>query len=326
MSASTWFDDLPVIGYMSPAEAATKLREVGDNESAAALEAAQEAMDILSAVRQESSPVLEKYPSGTAARQSKWWPLLDKPWRYTAHTFGYLAPAPLDNDQLPILPIDKISADSRLKDSRVKITLDHLRVASYPGRGIHHVLLHFAAQNQAANGAESVHFNATYRVLEGQRAAVRGYPVFTGLHVGREGFTFKCRTINVKNEQDEQILEFLESDVFKAGLKLLNIAHPVVAPFSEMAYGLAKGVARHNRNIAVQDIDLSLDFGSNPIGVRLAEGEYLAIQTPEKQELVWDWDDWIYDRASGQVVNKANRRQLIPYNYLVFGISRYDGA
>jgi hypothetical protein len=34
--------------------------------------------------------------------------------------------------------------------------------------------------------------------------------------------------------------------------------------------------------------------------------------------------EWVYNSANGQVVNKADPKQLIPYNYIVFGISRYD--
>ena len=36
--------------------------------------------------------------------------------------------------------------------------------------------------------------------------------------VCREGVVFRCLTVNVKNEDDEALLGFLESDIFKAGL------------------------------------------------------------------------------------------------------------
>jgi hypothetical protein len=41
MTTDTWFDDLPVIGKLPPEEAAAKLREVGEDELADAIEAAQ---------------------------------------------------------------------------------------------------------------------------------------------------------------------------------------------------------------------------------------------------------------------------------------------
>ena len=41
---------------------------------------------------------------------------------------------------------------------------------------------------------------------------------------------------------------------------------------------------------------------------------------------MWDWKDWIYDPRNGHVVHKDDPAQLIPYNYIVFGISRYEEA
>ena len=190
---------------------------------------------------------------------------------------------------------------------------------------MHRVLLHFFAQNQVAGKTENVHFNATYRVREGDHAGVQGYPIFVGLHVGSEGLNFKCRTINVRNDQDEAFLDLLESDVFRAGLKLATTAQPVIAPFSEMALGLAKAIGKRNRNVPVQDFDLGLDFSAIPLGARLAEGAYLAVQISESFQPIWDWSEWVYNPSSGQVVKKANPQQLIPYNYLVFSISRYEG-
>jgi hypothetical protein len=49
------------------------------------------------------------------------------------------------------------------------------------------------------------------------------------------------------------------------------------------------------------------------------------VQIPETLRVVWRWDDWVFDPASGQIVAKDDPAQLIPYNYLVFGVSRYDG-
>ena len=92
-------------------------------------------------------------------------------------------------------------------------------MADYPGRGMHHILFDFAVQNQTEQGPEPVHLNAGYRVAEGDHAAVSGRPVFTGLHVGGEGLLLQCATVNVKNESDEALLGFLDSDAFKTGLQ-----------------------------------------------------------------------------------------------------------
>ena len=113
---------------------------------------------------------------------------------------------------------------------------------------------------------------------EGEHAGIHGYPIFIGLNVGDEGLSFRCRTINVSNDQDEAFLDFLESDVFKAGLKPVNTAQPVIAPFSELGLGIAKTIAKRNRNVSVQDFDLGLDFSTLSMNGRLAEGSYLAVQ------------------------------------------------
>lgn len=308
MDTTSWFENLPVIGNLPPEQAASKLREVGEEEAADRLERSEGA-------RGETFKLGER---------KSWWPFQDKPWQYTAHTFGYLASAASGGESQAIRHIEQIAADTDLRGARIKLTLNRLRIAAYPGGGIHHVLLHVFAQNQTPGKAEPVHFNATYRVQEGQSAGVQGYPIFTGLGVGREGLTLKCRTINVRNDQDEAFLSVLESPTFKTGLHLVTTAQPVLAPFSEMALGLAKMIAARHRNVSVQDFDLGLDFSTVPLQGRLAEGAYLAVQIPESFQAVWDWDEWVYLPGRGLVVKRDDHQQLIPYNYLVFGLSRYD--
>jgi hypothetical protein len=304
--AVTWFDDLPVMGKLPTRQAAAKLREMGADDEAAALEAAH---------------VSE---SDTYAVRKGWWPLRDRAWRHTAHAFGYLAPAAPSDAPLPIKHAGNIEADRTLKHNRIKITLDRLRAANYPGSGTHHILFDFYAQNQVPAGVEHLHFNAAYRVRDGEQAAILGYPIFVGLNVGAAGVAFKCYTVNVKNEADQTALKFLESDVFKTGLKLISTAQPAIATLSEMAFALTRNVASHQRNAPVQEFYLGLDFGGVPTGARLREGAYLAVQIPETMQSIWDWSDWAYHPSSGQIVNQADHEQLIPYNYLVFGISRYE--
>jgi hypothetical protein len=114
--------------------------------------------------------------------------------------------------------------------------------------------------------------------------------------------------------------------VFTSGLRLVSTLQPAIAPLSELTYGLTEMVAKRHRNISVQDFDLGLDFSNIPTGARLAEGVYLAVQVPESEEPVWDWEDWIYHPSSGQVVKQSNYQEAIPYNYLVFSIRRYEGT
>jgi hypothetical protein len=305
MSPSNWFDDLPVLGQLPVAEVAVRLREAGEDEAATLLE----------------NPPVESHAPSFSPRG--WWPFLDRPWQHTAHAFGYLSPAAPGDKPRPIQHAGNIKPDSSLKGARIKITLDRLRVADYPGRGTHRILFDFYAQNQVPGNVEHLHFNATYRVREGQQAGITGYPIFIGLNVGTEGVAFKCFTVNVKNDQDEALLGAMESDVFKAGLRLATTMQPAIAPLSGMAVALTRSIATRTRNVAVQDFFLGLDFTAVATRARLAEGSYLAVQVPEALEQVWDWNDWVYQPTSGQVVSKDDPTQLIPYNYVVLGVSRY---
>jgi hypothetical protein len=312
---SVWFDDLPVLGKLPPEQAVAKLREVGENEVADKLVAAQLIANTVAKTREQAPQVFGDY--------GHWWAFEEKPYQYTSHIFGYIAPDPTDSEVLPIVSASRITADSTLKNSRVKITLDRLHVASYPGRGTHRILLHFFAQNQVSGKTEDVHFSTTYKVREGGHAAIESYPIFIGLNIKSEGMAFKCRTINVKNDQDEQLLGILESKEIKAGLHLAATVQPAIVPLSAMAMGLAEMIATRNNNISVQDFELGLDFSRIPTRSHLAQGSYLAVQVPKN--IRWNWNEWGYHRDSEQIVSRVNPEQDIPYNYLIFSISRYEG-
>ena len=312
MTAPRWFEDTPVVGKRPPEQVAAALRAVGETGAAEAVEQAQQDGD-------------ERTRGAFAGGLADWWPFRDRAWQHTAHAIGYLAPTQPGAELVALQHAGNIAPDVTLRHARVRITLSALRVADYPGSGTHRVLFDFYAQNQAPSGVEHLHFTSTFRAREGERAAVVGYPIFVGLSVGADGVAFKCFTVNVKNDDDEAFLGFLESSVFKAGLTLVSTAQPALAPFSEMAYSLTKGIAQRNRNVPVQDFYLGLDFTGLGMGARLAEGSYIAVQIPEQLQTVWRWDEWAYDPQTGQLVRRADRRQLVPYNYVVFGVSRYEG-
>ncbi len=301
MADVEWFHDLHIIGYLSPEQALDKLSEIGFEYEEASRG------DLV-----------------TPQTYSAQFFTGNKPWQHTAHAIGYLSPVSSSSNDVSIQSSSSIKPSQNLKGSRVKITLNALRVASYPGSGTHHILFDFYAQNQLPEATEHLHFNSTYRVREGQRAAILNYPIFLGLNVGNDGLIFKCLTVNVKNEEDEQALQFLESDAFKTGLQLATTVQPAIKPLSEMAMGLTRSIANRRKNVPVQNIQIGLDFSNNPMGARLAEGVYIAVQIPETLRRIWDWSDWIYDASTGQIVNDLHRDQLIPYNYIAFGISRYE--
>jgi hypothetical protein len=297
------FKDLPVIGSLPRAAVVLKLREIGEDRAAEAVEHAT--------------------PAPATMRSGDWWPFRDRAWQHTAHSIGFL-PAGGSGMQ-KILGVGEVQADLSLKNARVNVALNALRVADYPGSGTHRVLFDFYGRNQVPGATEDLHFNASYRAREGEHAAVRGYPIFLGLGVAQVGVAFHFHTVNVKNDGDEAFLDFLEGDTFKSGLKLATTAQPAIAPLSGMALALTKAIAKRNRNVSVQDCYLGLDFAGTAMGARLAIGDYIAVQIPEKLQRVWSWDDWIYDPRNGLIVSHADPTKLIPYNYVVFGVSRFEG-
>ena len=99
--------------------------------------------------------------------------------------------------------------------------------------------------------------------------------------------------------------------------------HPT-CDLAGMALALTKSIAKRNRNVSVQDCYLGLDFAGTAMGARLL-GDYIAVQIPENLKRVWYWDDWIYEPRTGLIVLRADPNALIPYNYVVFGVSRFDG-
>ena len=97
-----------------------------------------------------------------------------------------------------------------------------------------------------------------------------------------------------------------------------------IRPLSKMALGLTKAIANRHKNVAVQDFYMGLDFSQIATRARLAEGSYIAVQIPESQQRLWEWEDWLYDPKTGQIVNDYDRTQFIPYNSIIFSVSRYS--
>jgi hypothetical protein len=288
-----WFDDIPVAGALSDAALAEQLGE----------------------------PVTTTAPPQTRGSEGRFGFNVfggAPAWKPTAHSFGFI-PAGASG-RVPIQHVSEVEPDSSLKDARLRVSLDGLRVADYPGSGTHRVLFNFFVQNRTSSGTEDVNFNATYRIREGESAAVLNYPIFVGVAPPDTGLVIRCFTVNVRNDSDERFLDLLESNTFKVGLQLATTAQPALAPLSTIAVGMTKAIAKRHRNVGVQDVYLGLDFGGTATGARLAVGSYLAVQTPAAFLRSWHWSDWFYEANSGQIVNSEG--QLIPLNYFIVGISR----
>jgi len=242
---------------------------------------------------------------------------------YTDHAFGYIPPPGENGDSvIDIKDAGNIKADTTLKNQEIKVTLDRLRVFDYPGKSEHTVLIDFYARHQTStpNQTEDLHFTQKYRAVENSGAGVVGYDIFVGLKVGREGVSFKCFTVNVENKDDKKLLGFLDSDVFKRGLGMIEAVNPVIPIISGFATGIINMFARRNDNVPVQDFFLGLDFSAGPTGARLRQGSYVAVQVPDAAK--WDWSKWVLKRANSQVVSRQNQNDSIPLNYIVFRIDR----
>lgn len=302
------FDFAPVIANLPRQRAAQVLRQVGENDIALTLE------------QQGAESIHRPASFGIFDTLSR-----PKPWMHAAHTFGFLPQKPEAGRERRIEPAGEITPDETLQNARIKISLNRLRVAEYPGGGTHNILFDFYATNQVAGGNEDVHFNSSFRVEDGSEAGVVGVPIFIGLGVGTEGASFRCYTVNVKNEEDERFLAVLDSNVFKRGLQLATTAQPAIGPLSELAVGLTKAIASRNRNVPVQNFQMGLDFKGSRMGARLAQGDYIAVQIPMEMRNVWSWQSWEYDPASGEILS-AQDGSYIPFNYVVFGVTKYEGA
>jgi hypothetical protein len=306
---SKWYRDDEVLSRMPPEEAAARLKEIGETELA--LE-------------------LTKGPARNAARATSFG-ISDlfsgpvKPWAHATHVFGFLPSSPTSDQGQTIFSPGQIKADSALQNGRINVTLNRLRIAEYPGRGSRKILFDFSGQNHIASGVEDAHFSMTFHAEQNSVIGTINYPIFQGLHVGSEGTLLRCFTVNVQNDQDDKILSALDSDVFKKGLKLATVAQPALAPFSEIAIGMTRAVASRHRNVAVQNIQMGLDFGGPLLGARLAQGDYIAVQVPIEVQTAWDWSDYAFNPRTGEIA-RTDDKQPIPYNYIAFGVSAYRGG
>lgn len=244
-----------------------------------------------------------------------------KPYLHTYHAIGYVATVPGATGNLNIVSAGTIAPDISLRGKNIRITLTKLRVFDYPGGGRHNVLFDFSAQHQASltTPPETLHFNQTYKVNENDEAGVINRPIFSGLRVGNDGVFFSAFTVNVSNDDDERMLGFLDGDVFKKGLELANSINPLVPIVSGFAQGIGKAMLSKNKDVAVQKFELGLDFDLNsPVGAKLRQGSYIAVQAPQS----WNWTEWQYDVSRGMFVSKQNPTQPVPFNYVVFNVSK----
>jgi hypothetical protein len=304
------FEALPVLQDMPPDEQTARLMAIGEEEIARRI---ADAGDREEPGRRDASFNFFRGAAETGRARL---------YLNTTHTFGFI-PATTTGTDIPLQDASTIGNSDTLANTPITVTLNLLRVAGYPGKGVHRVLFDFYARNTVGRTVEDVHFNATYRVSEGQQAGVKGYPIFVGLNVGPNGVAFRGYTVNVRNDNDHKLLDIIDSDVFRSGLKLATSLQPAIKPLSEMALGLTKALASRHDNVPVQDFYLGLDTGGTPMGARLAEGDYVIVQLPQSEFEKWDWSHWGFSRSAGRITAVGDTTKSIPYNHLVIGVRRH---
>lgn len=253
------------------------------------------------------------------------WPWNRKPraWEHSSYTYGFIPGKRTSKDVLSITEARTIRADETLRNSRVTISLDFIRIFDFPGKGLHRILFRFNAINFLEKQEQPVSFNHTFPVMEGQRGPISGYPVFIGLRTGTELLQFSTELINVSNDQDDRFLQRMESGIVKNGMKLIETLNPVIPVMNEYATGIMEMIGNRNRNVSIVSPEFGLYFDKNPSRLKLAEGSYIAVQTSEPEK--FKWEEWKFDKGSGAFINQDGTMKDLPFNYFVFSISRTTG-
>ncbi|MCK6506316.1 hypothetical protein L6R53_23575 [Myxococcota bacterium] len=253
-------------------------------------------------------------------RGGLWGGLFDKPWRYAHHQIGFLPSTATGETILPIEPAGTQAADPSLMDQPLEVRLDRIRVEEYPGVGGHKIVVNFEASHQQGDRAEALAFNQAYQVGARDFAGVSGKLVFRGVNPGRQGLGLRFHTVHVGSRGVRAFETLLSSPAVDGGLTLLTTAQPALAPLTVMAKSLLQGLI-DSEKAAVQSFDLGLDFdGGAAAGHRLRVGSYIAAQVPKTNAI--DWAAWQWDVQQQAVVSRDSSQQLLPFNYLVFRISR----
>ena len=239
----------------------------------------------------------------------------------TTHVCGFLS----DNGYGPLVSVNQVTPDLSLEGEPLKVTLEGLHIARYPGFGTHRLLFDFALQPQEVRGKRHIyHYNARFEAGNGETVPVRNFPLFFGLRPSTEGIIFGFQTVNVASSFDEGLLDFLKRDDFKQGLLLTSVANPVLGQLSEMATSLTSWLASQSTNIKVQEFRQGLDFGSGRLGGGLASGSYVVVQIPSAFQDEWNWTDWEIDPQLLRLVHKGLPSRTLDFNHIIIGIRRLN--
>lgn len=298
-----WFGSTPVLGALPTEEIARKLTELGDSELADELRAS------------DSSSNAEQYSILDPIRQ------MFTRFVASAHVCGFLALKSEGENPDAIVPVAKAPPDESLVGAKLKITLDGLHIAKYPGFGRHSVLFDFVLQSQNSD-TRLFHYNAKFSAVDGETVPVRNFPLFYDLTPSTSGITFGFQTVNVSSSFNEGLLGFLDREDFKQGLSLAISATPLLGQVSEMATSITRWLAGQSKNAKVQEFRQGLDFSGSRLGGALAEGSYIVVQIPSESQREWRWDDWKVDETLARIVSREDPNSTLDFNHLIFGVQR----
>lgn len=244
-------------------------------------------------------------------------------WKTSNHMFGFIPTGASGAVPVKVQDARGVRADLSLRGQQVKLTLDGLRVMKYPGKGQHNIAFNFHAQTQSGNELTPLDYAVGYSAREGDVVAAVGINIFVGLNVGTEGVDLKASTINVNTARDRNFFTILASTAFTQGLQLLPTAQPALRPLSQLTEAVRSELSDLNKGVPVQKFELGLDFSNVSTRIKLREGSYVVVQVPPADARQWNWSDWEF--ANGQV-RRATDAGPVPYNYVIFSLSRLFGT
>ena len=247
--------------------------------------------------------------------------MMRRPWQCAGMILGFI---PRGSTAKKVHGISTVQADRSLINQKIKITLDKVYVAHYPGFGEHEVLCEFNGKNQVVGEAEELAFALRFFARDNSSPGIAGSPIFMGLTVSPDGISFKGKTVNVKSAGDEMVLNILDTPAFKSGLTLLHTAQPALKPLTSLATATVKAIAKRDKNAVVQQFDLGLDFDGSATSARLSYGSYIVVQSDEGNS--WNWADYEWN-ANGMALHPKGKPQETPhFNYMVFAVSPFSPA
>ena len=163
-----------------------------------------------------------------------------------------------------------------------------------------------------------MNFNATYRIREGEHAAVLNYPIFVGVAPAGNG---PGDSLLHRQREERQRREFPTLGIRHLQNRTAAGRHrpPGFSAASSLAVGMTKAIAVRHRDVAVKTFISALIS----VGLQRSSTRHRVVprvQMPAAFLRSWRWADWSYNANSGQILNAKG--ELLPLNYFMIGVSR----